>query len=253
MHRQSLFRIIGGALVLCLCFFIWRFFQMPLLVESTQSKVSATTTVSGTSPIAQGIGKSAVVGNSAPILSTRVRGFLDRERQRLGTTTDSPELDAIRLREFAELLTADEIQALATLAISNDPNQVADDRFLAAFLLAQNSSVLALDSLVAVALAPMPSGLTMTPAGAGSGSPAPHGDQIGAQRQSFEQAIRAQAVEGIARQRDTQAARAAARTVAERSSSTFVVDRAQRVLRQLNGGPSVADQDKEALKSVLQH
>lgn len=164
-------------------------------------------------------------------LSERVRRFFEREVNRIGQTTDNPEMAEARLQKFAELLSREELRGLRLHALSADTE--ADARFLSTYLLANSGNAAAIPELLKIATSPMP-------------KPSPNSAQ-----NSFELALRAQAVEGLGKSADKAAARAAARQVANRSGETFLVDRAQRVLHQLQGGKSVESQDREALEALL--
>ncbi len=164
-------------------------------------------------------------------LSPRVRRFYQREINRIGQTTDEPELAANRLRSFAELLNAEELNGLGQHALDESAN--ADARFLSAYLLAQSGSSDALGALLDIAKSEIPTSKDST-------------------KNSFELSLRAQAIEGIAKQSDKAAARAAAREVANQAANSFLVDRAQRVIHELDGGNSVISQDEAALEELLE-
>lgn len=161
---------------------------------------------------------------------TRLEAFYQSESRRIGAVDADPAATQARLEAVAGELAPEEMLWLKGRALSTQTGS--DARFFAAYLLALAPGEASLAALREIALSPVP----------------PHKNQGLVE---LERQIRAQAVEGISRKRDSNAARDALLDVVEKQDDEFLRDRAHRGLHAWQTGRPVEAQDKEALGKVL--
>lgn len=160
----------------------------------------------------------------------RLEEFYQAESRRIGAIDPDPKATQARLEGVAAELTKEEMKWLASRALSGKTE--GDARFFAAYMLALTPHESSLEMLRAIALSPVPQ----------------HKNQGLVE---LERQIRAQAVEGISRKRESAAARDGLLDVVEKQDDEFLRDRAHRGLHAWQTGRPVEEQDEEGLRKVL--
>lgn len=157
--------------------------------------------------------------------------FLRSEAARVGQVDENPERTKEQLRDLAASLSPQDITILTEKAL--DPGVDGDERFLAAYLIAEKRNGDPYAALKRMAMAPIAHGL---------------GERV----RDMEMQVRAQAIEGLGRLRNDTRAERALKEVAVRSEEAFLRDRAQRSLHEWRTGKPVEEQDREALEKLLE-
>ena len=180
--------------------------------------------------VAQGNSANAVSGLQA---SPRdLVEVLHEEAQRVGKIDESPAESKKRLEALAASLTKAEVKWLSTRAL--DTNIDADERFLAAYLIAERRSNDAFMALKQIAAAPTD-------------------NKLSERMKDMEFQVRAQAIEGLGKLRNDVRAEKALKDVAMHSQEAFLRDRAQRSLYEWRTGKTVEEQDEEAMEKLLRN
>lgn len=208
--------LLGGALLL-----FKREGEAPAPLEASGLAASA--------PVTGQAKKAAEEFRAAP-RERRLEEFYQAESRRIGAIDPNPDATQARLEAVAGELTQDELIWLKGRALNSRTE--GDARFFAAYLLALAPPETSLGALREIALSPVPKhknpGLV-----------------------ELERQIRAQAVEGISRNRKSSAARDALLDIVDKQEDEFLRDRAHRGLYAWQTGKAVAEQDKEGLGKIL--
>ncbi|NUM89555.1 MAG: hypothetical protein HUU37_10155 [Bdellovibrionales bacterium] len=186
-------------------------------------------------PVTPPAAKSAESHPSPDNPSPAVTKFITQEARRLSGIDPDPEATRRRLNAWAREVDARGSQDLGAVVLDEDRDQ--DERFLAAFLLGLVPDDHAVEVLRKVALEPFHG--------------RPMGEKHGDRLRAIEVQVRAAAIEGLARHRQSVEARTALETAAKAHEDQFLSDRAQRALHEWRTGERVEEQDRKALGKAL--
>ena len=212
-----------GLVILALVVGIWGFFKNPKVQVGEKARsIFKTAKPTTTEP---------QVKVSEPLSPIEMR--LRNEASNVGRMDAAPDGTEVRLQEWAQTLSATELEQLEKAALNIEKPQ--DDRFLAVMLMAWSEKAEALENLKDIALAEIDPFL----------SPNRLGD--------FERVLRMQAVDGmidIPGQGENIAR--TLQSVAASTADTTIADRAYRALASVQGeAKSPEQQDKEAMEALL--
>jgi hypothetical protein len=160
----------------------------------------------------------------------RIQKFYESESLRIGAVDPDPLKTENRLREVGSSLSTEEGQWLFQRVL--DGREDSDARFFATYLLALAPPAVSSKALKDIGLSPVPS-------------------DKNSRKVDLERQIRAQAVEGLSRQRGYDPAREALMDIAGLQTDDFLRDRAHRGLYSWRTGRAIEDQDREALDKLL--
>lgn len=173
---------------------------------------------------------------TAPMLSVVVsknelQKRFSAEVAKIGQIDPNPSATAEALLALARSLDKSSLEWLRGVALDDSKN--GDDRFFAAYLLAENGGQDSLNFLREVALSKIP------PAKA-------------AGQKELERQIRAQVTEGLGKNRSSEYARHVLEQVAVEQDDPFLRDQAHRALHEWKTGERIEDQEKDAIGKVLE-
>jgi hypothetical protein len=162
--------------------------------------------------------------------ASKLSAAVKEEFERVGSLDEDPEASARRMDVLAERLKTPERKELRRMAL--DPFSDGDERAVAVELLARSSSEEAVPLLESIASDPPP--------------------KLQDSRQSsFEQVLRARAIEGLG-EHPSPSAVASLRRVAGRTEDAFLLDRTRRALAAREAHvPAPEKQDEDALRRLL--
>ena len=170
--------------------------------------------------------------------SQKLEKALEQESAKIGQIADSPERTAKEIRTWAKALNQSDLEVLKNKSLNTE--LPGDERSLALFLLTEAAkendrlSTLAQKQLAGIALEPIQS--------------------RGTDRSfSFEEALRAQAIDGVSKSTDQEWAKQILGQVKSKTESHFLNIRVDQNLAFLKGqGPDPETLDHQYLKSVIQ-
>lgn len=212
---------LAGALFVVFLIFIVR--------EKISSREAFAASVSSRS-VGSGAQSKGLATPPEPVKKDDILVVLKSEARLVGQVDENPERTKEHLSEIAAGLSHQDLAVLSGVALDRIVD--ADERFLAAYLMAENRTADPYAALTRVATAPIDRGLN---------------ERI----RDFEIQVRAQAVEGLGKLRNDTRAEWALKGVAAKSREAFLRDRAQRSLYEWRTGNPVEEQDQQALEKLV--